>query len=157
MASQTTVAPKVTAPIATKASPASKALRFSFDPKALENIGKSVTIWDLLMVVATLVCCYVALQQNNMGAVYHIVVSVLLFVLALRVAVVKLSCNVPLSEPDKERVMQWSALFISYLAIRGAVSAGAHKQYVRTIMEGIVGFLFLFVFIKSLGRLFVKT
>lgn len=103
------------------------------------------------MLVATIVCSYVALIQNNMGSRYHIVVSALLFSFARRLAVVRLSCNMPLRDVDETRVLSWSAPYIVYLAIRGSITAAIHKQCVRTTMEGIIGSFFLFVSMKGLG------
>lgn len=131
-------------------------IKITFDPEMVEKLGKGVTIWDLMMIVACIVCLYVAMKQKNMTVLYYIGTSALLFLFALRVAVVRLSCNMPLREKDKERVLQWSSLYIAYLATRGAIESGINKKYIRTIMEGIIGFLFMFVFVKGIGK-FMKN
>lgn len=122
------------------------------------KILQNITIWDLIILVTVAACIYVILiNESDPKQIFHIVLMVVLYALALRIIVNKLTCNQNILQEDLTRTITWSSAFISYLAMRYTLIAVQDEEYVRATIEGIIAFLFLFVFMKGLmGKLKVS-
>lgn len=116
------------------------------------SLGRNVSIWDILVFCICAVCTYVAVKTNDYNDFWYIGTLVFLYALALRVSILKLTCEQRLDMDDKHTIITWSSAFIAFLAIRGVWHGIKDTEYVRIIMEGTAAFLFIFVFIRALFK-----
>ncbi len=124
----------------------------------LSTLSKSITIWDLIVGVATGVCTYIVFKNgSDHQQLLHIAIMVVLYAMALRVVIIKLTCDTEVAQADVTRALVWSSAFIAYLAIKYTINAAQQEDYVRAVMEGLIAFLFLFLFMKGVtGKLKVE-